>query len=111
MHQFINHNDNTKIMKYTEQSHITTIKEVMDFAKYLVNELHVPIHPDDDFRHYVNLETGEDQFTPEEAAIGNRLMAECFDVCDKANRDIYDLMFPIIEQGIMNGIDLDYTGN
>lgn len=98
-------------MKYTEDSHITNLKEVIAFAKYLVNELHVPLHPDDKFEHYVNLENGEDQFTPEEAAIGNRLMAECFDVCEKENRDIYDLMFPIIEQGILDGIDLDYTGD
>ncbi|MCF0244800.1 MAG: hypothetical protein HUK06_08490 [Bacteroidaceae bacterium] len=95
-------------MKYTEESHITTLKEVEAFAKHLVHDLHVPIHPDDRFEDYVNLDNGERQFTQEEAAIGNRLMAECFDVCEKAGTDIYDLMFPIIEKGIMDGIDLNY---
>lgn len=95
-------------MKYTEESKITSIADVVAFAKYLVNELHVPIHPDDKFEDYVNLENGDHQFTPEESAIGNRLMAECFDICEKNNRDIYDLMFPIIEQGIMDGLDLEY---
>lgn len=34
----------------------------------------------------------EPTFSPEEAAKYNALMNECFDVCEKANVDVYDVM-------------------
>jgi len=49
-----------------------TIGEVKAFASYLVNDLGVNLHPDNDFAEYVCYETGERTFTDEEAAIGNR---------------------------------------
>ena len=63
-----------------------------DFAKYLTNDLHLNFHPDDDFSLYVNYETKEPIFSPEEAAKYNAFMNECFDVCEKANVDIYEVM-------------------
>jgi len=59
-------------MKYTNDDHIMTIGEVKAFASYLVNDLGVNLHPDNDFAEYVCYETGERTFTDEEAAIGNR---------------------------------------
>ncbi len=47
---------------------ITTIEDVKAFAKYLTNDLHLNFHPDDDFSFYVNYETKEPTFSPEEAA-------------------------------------------
>ena len=58
---------------------ITTIEDVKAFAKYLTNDLHLNFHPDDDFSFYVNYETKEPTFSPEEAAKYNALMNECFD--------------------------------
>lgn len=58
---------------------------MMAFAQYLANDLHLNFHPDDDFSFYVNYETKEPTFSPEEAAKYNALMNECFDVCEKAN--------------------------
>lgn len=71
---------------------ITTIEDIKAFAKYLTNDLHLNFHPDDDFSFYVNYETKEPTFSPEEAAKYNALMNECFDVCEKANVDVYDVM-------------------
>lgn len=71
---------------------VTNIEEVKQFAQYLVNELHLKFHPDDDFACYVNYDTKQPTFTPEEAAKYNVLMDECFDVCEKANADIYEIM-------------------
>lgn len=61
----------------TEQNmtiEITTIEDVKAFAKYLTNDLHLNFHPDDDFSFYVNYETKEPTFSPEEAAKYNALM-------------------------------------
>lgn len=71
---------------------ITTIEDVKAFAKYLTNDLLLNFHPDDDFSFYVNYETKEPIFSPEEAAKYNALMNECFDVCEKANVDVYEVM-------------------
>ena len=71
---------------------IDSIEEVKLFAQYLANELHLNFHSDDDFSCYVNYDTKQPTFTPEEAAKYNALMDECFDVCEKVNADIYEIM-------------------
>lgn len=43
---------------------ITSIEDVKLFALYLVNELHLKFHPDDDFVCYVNYDTKQPTFTP-----------------------------------------------
>lgn len=85
-------------MKYTNNDHIASIDEVKAFASYLVNDLGVSIHPDNDFAEYVCYKTGERTFTDEEAAIGNRLMEECFEVCEKNGVDIYELLLPVLQK-------------
>ena len=80
---------------------ITTIEDVKAFAKYLTNDLHLNFHPDDDFSLYVNYETKEPIFSPEEAAKYNAFMNECFDVCEKANVDVYDVMGEYLRKPIM----------
>lgn len=70
------------------------------FAKYLTNDLHLNFHPDDDFSFYVNYETKESTFSPEEAAKYNALMNECFDVCEKVGVDIYEIMGEYLRQTI-----------
>lgn len=88
-------------MKYTKNDHITTIEEVKAFASYLINNLGVNLHPDNDFADYVRYATGERTFTDEEATIGNRLMEECFDVCEKRGVDIYELLLPLIKNVVL----------
>ena len=64
--------------------HITTMGQVDKFANYLENILQVPYDPQEDFNNYIDIFTGEKQFTKAQAAMGNRLMKESLEVC-KAN--------------------------
>ena len=79
---------------------ITSIEDVKAFANHLANDLHLNFHPDDDFSFYVNYETKEPTFSPEEAAKYNALMNECFDVCEKANVDVYDVMGEYLQKAV-----------
>lgn len=88
-------------MKYTQTDHINSIDDVTAFASYLINDLGINMHPDNDFAEYICYETRERTFTEEEAAIGNRLMDECFEVCEKNGVDIYELLFPLIRHAII----------
>lgn len=72
--------------------HITNRTEVAQFADYLVNGLNINFHPDTPFEDYIEYETKISTFTPEDASIGNRLMDECFAVCDKDEDEIYNIM-------------------
>ena len=78
--------------KYNEKSAITTIADVQNFANYLYNERELAFHPDDDFADYMSDETGEPTFTKSEVKLFNRLMDECFHVCERENKDIYEIM-------------------
>ncbi len=77
---------------YDENYSIETIVDVQNFAKYLYNDRKVAFHPDDNFADYVSDETGKQTFLKEEIHIFNRLMDECFQVCERENRDIYEVM-------------------
>lgn len=70
---------------------INNIEDVSTFFHDLFKE-GVNAHPDEDFVQYVNGETGEDTYTPEEAALRNGLMNKSFEVCESSGADIYDLM-------------------
>ncbi len=86
---------------------ITTIEDVKAFANHLANDLHLNFHPDDDFSFYVNYETKEPTFSPEEAAKYNALMNECFDVCERANVDVYDIMGEYLQKN-SNCLDIKH---
>ena len=73
---------------------ISTIEDVEVFAKQLVAE-GVSFHPDDDFFDYVNHKTKEPYYTKEEAEFRNKLMDQCFAVCKKEGKDIYDIMLEV----------------
>ena len=86
---------------YNNNSKIKTIEDVERLAKYLYNERHVAFHPDDDFADYVNDETGESTFTEVEIPLFNHLMDECFEVCEREMKDIYEVMsafHPLLQQ-------------
>ena len=80
-----------KIMVYTTDNNISTVKDVETFFHHIVFERKVNFHPDDMFEDYVSCEGGINTFTLEECAIYNRLMDECFKVCEKEGVDIYSI--------------------
>ena len=80
-------------MKYTAASHINSVKDVEVFFHHLVDDRKVNFHPDDDFANYVCLADNTPSFSAVEVVMYNRLMDESFDVCDKADIDIYDIGF------------------
>ena len=68
---------------------IKNLEDVTRFFKYLKEERKVIFHPDDDFESYVNIETMEPTFTPEECKEYNDAMLKCFEVCENEGVDIY----------------------
>lgn len=78
-------------MVYTTDNNISTVKDVKTFFHHIVFERKVNFHPDDMFEDYVSCEGGINTFTLEECAIYNRLMDECFKVCEKEGVDIYSI--------------------
>ena len=73
------------------ENHILSTKDVETFFHHLVYERKVNFHPDDMFEDYVSCEGGINTFTIDECAIYNRLMDECFRVCDNEGVDIYSI--------------------
>ncbi len=68
---------------------IKTITDVQEFAHQLVAEgLTGGFHADDPFEDFTDA-TGNSLYTPEEAAIRNVLIGQCFDVCGD---DVYSIM-------------------
>ena len=73
---------------------IKTLNDVKIFTKQLVAE-GLNYHPDDDFENYVNIETGEPSYTSDEAVLRNRLNAQCFEVCESAGADLYNISMEV----------------
>ena len=88
---------------YNDDYHIETLEDIQNFAKYLYLERGVAFHPDDDFADYENMETHEPTFSSQEVLLFNRLMKECFDVCELIGKDIYEDMIEF--HPILNAIE------
>ena len=73
---------------------IQTIDDVKSFARQIISE-GTSFHPDDDFNYYVNFEDNKRCYSKEDADFRNELMNKCFDVCEKAGTDIYDVMLEV----------------
>ncbi|QSW88460.1 hypothetical protein J0383_19710 [Flavobacterium endoglycinae] len=80
---------------------ILTIEDVKQYAKQLTAE-GLSFHPDDDFNDYINISTGKPSYSNDDAALRNELMTQCFDVCEKEDIDIYEVMMEemLLESGI-----------
>lgn len=78
-------------MVYTNDIHITSVKEVEAFFQHLVFVRKVNFHTDDMFEDYFSCEGGINTFLFEECAIYNRLMDENIKVCEKEGVDIYSI--------------------
>ncbi len=88
-------------MTYNNESHIRSIEDVKSFFHHLVDERKLNFHPDDDFADYVCYEDKRPSFTGKEVSVYNRLMKESFDVCEKANEDVYEIGLAILRPAIV----------
>ncbi len=88
-------------MKQEITMRIENLDDVAEFARTVIRN-GVNLHPDDDFRNYVNIETGKPTYTEENALEYNRDMANAFSVCDKCGVDIYGFIQKIflVETGL-----------
>lgn len=83
---------------------INSIQDVKIFAEQVISE-GTNLHPDDDFRNYININTELPTYTEPEVQLRNFLMSQCFQVCEKYNVDIYGLMQQVfIEKTGLNNI-------
>jgi len=91
---------------------IENLEDVAEFMHNLIKE-GVNAHPDEDFKNYVNFETGTDTFTESEADHRNKLMESSFDICEKEGVDIYSFMQEIFlkDTGLDKYIPLPSTVN
>lgn len=80
---------------------IKSTKDVITFAEQLVKE-DVNFHCDDDFNDYVNFRTNRKTYTRQKADFRNKLMEQCFQVCEKNGTDVYEVMNEVlmIETGV-----------
>lgn len=70
---------------------IRTVADVRKFFSYLLKTRKVSFHPDDDFKNYVENNSGKRCFTNDEAKKYNKLMNDAFKVCEKEKKDIYSI--------------------
>ena len=73
---------------------IFSIDDVRTFFKQLLDE-NLNFHPDTPFEDYINCETRQDTYTYEEAAVRNKLIDSCFEVCEATGIDIYEIAIEI----------------
>lgn len=69
-----------------EKTKIKSIDDVKQFFKYLHNTEKLVFHPDDEF-----LGNMEDYITKKQAMNLDRYMLDCFEVCEKEKKDIYEI--------------------
>ncbi len=75
---------------------IQSISDVEHFFKYLIDKEDLNLHPDEDFKNYINLETDLPSYSLEEAEFRNKLMEACFEICEKEEVDIYHIGLQIL---------------
>lgn len=73
---------------------IKTIDDVKTFFQQLLAE-DLNFHPDTHFEDYIHCETRQATYSKEEANTRNRLMDECFAVCENVREDIYELSYKL----------------
>ena len=76
----------------TLPTRIETIQDVKDFAEYIKVVEDAAISPDDSFSEYANYKTLNPTYTKEEANKRDKLMEQCFEVCEREGVDIYELL-------------------
>ena len=76
-------------MQYNINSQITTINDVGAFFERVVCGRSLCFHPGERFEGCVFCDVGSNMFSENGCAIYDRLMDECFEVCEKNGADIY----------------------
>ena len=80
---------------------INTISDVEQFAKQLVQGEKLSFHPDDDFKDYVT-NSNQPFYTTQEAELRNKLMNDCFEVCEREKIDVYVVVLKIVKEDILS---------
>lgn len=75
----------------TREFQINLPEDVGRFFFWLVFDCKVNFHPDDGFESYVCERTGKATFSDKQCEMYNDIMDKCFDVCEKYDRDIYEI--------------------
>jgi hypothetical protein len=79
---------------------INTISDVEQFAKHLVQVEKLSFHPDDDFKDYLT-NSNQPFYTAQEAELRNKLMNDCFEVCEREKVDVYGVVLSILKDEIL----------
>ena len=84
------------IVMETKDFQVKAPEDVAKFFFWLVFDCRLNFHPDDRFDNYVSIENGQQTFTDEQCAKYDKVMDDCFEVCEKHNRDIYEIASRVI---------------
>jgi hypothetical protein len=82
-------------------SEIKSISDVEQFFKHLTLTEKLSFHPDDDFKNYVT-NSNQPFYKTQEAELRNKLMNDCFEVCESEKVDVYGVAFGVVEEDILN---------
>lgn len=81
---------------------ISNVNDVVAFAKQLIVDENLSVHPDDDFNDYIKYKTKLPFYSHKDAEIRNELMKQCFSVCEEENIEIYELFYNKMEHSLTN---------
>ena len=70
---------------------VKSLEDIKYFANWLVNEKDVNFHPDTPFSDYVT-PTGSKLFSQRECTELEKILQACFEICDRYDEDIYEIM-------------------
>lgn len=65
--------------------------DVSSFFRWLHKDVSVIFHPDDDFTDYVDMLDTSPTFSQSAAGLLNEAMSLCFEICEAAGKDIYEI--------------------
>lgn len=71
---------------------ITTLQDVKEFARILMEEENLAFHPDTPFEDYINLNTSQPTYSKEEVSLRNQLLEQAFKVGERVGVDTHELM-------------------
>jgi hypothetical protein len=93
------------------EADINNIEDVENLIVFFESIVGAGFHPDTPFTDYINTETGEPTFTPEQSDLYDTLLDKAFNVCSALGEDIYAIgleELPEDPQDARNGI---YSNN
>ena len=80
----------------TKDFQINTPHDVGRFFVWLMFDCGINLHPDDNFFDYVD-DNGTPCFNDKQADMYNEIMDECFEVCERFSRDIYEISIRVAQ--------------